>query len=100
MKVLIPLNGHLLIKPRPVEQSVSGIAIPDSVDRSAPTIGEVVLPGGTRDVKYGEKEVEWKHQFRPGMIILFSTLHPRKVMHDGEECLLIPSEDVYAVIEE
>lgn len=89
MKIITTLNGHVLIRPKKTD-APSGIDIPDSVDQERPTMGEVVAGGRDKDGR----------AISEGQTVLFSTLHPRKVTHDGEECLIVPGEDIYAVIEE
>lgn len=83
MRVEQTLNGYLLVRPRAAAE-VEGIEIPDVVDKEAPTIGEVVV---------GTEKIE------AGSIILFYGLSYRKAQHDGEELLLVHSDDVYAILE-
>jgi len=94
MKVITPLNGYLLIRPRPTER-LAGIEIPDSVDKEKATVGTVVV---TNNVKLSQY-IDW---YKPevGATVLFAALAPRKVEHEGEECLLVSCEDIYAIIQE
>lgn len=90
MKVSQVLNGHVLVRPKTAD-AVAGIAIPDSVDKERPTMGTVVI---------GTTISDGEHGLATGATVLFHSLSPRKVIHDGEECLLIHGEDIYAVTEE
>lgn len=96
MKVLQVLNGHVLLRPR-VAKTVAGIAIPDSVDKERPTVGEVVS-GNT--VKVGTTENGTICKLNESDIVLFNAFSPRKVEAEGEELLLVNGEDIYAVIQE
>lgn len=98
MKVLTPLNGHVLVRPRKPAPAPAGIAIPDSVDKERETVGEIMIGNYIMKSDAGKTYVP-VIQVKEGDTVLFSSLHPRKVMHDGEECLLIHGEDILAVIE-
>ena len=85
MKILQTLNGKVLVKPIVEEKRVDGIDIPDSVDKEKSNKGLVLV--GLDDIKKDS-------------LVLYRTLTPMETVHDGEDCLLIDGEDIYAVIEE
>ncbi len=87
MKVISTLNEFVLIRPRDTAQKVSGIEIPESVDKEMPTMGEVVLSPDARSPKESD-------------LVIFSAFKPVKVMHGGEELLLVNREDIYAILGE
>ncbi len=105
MKVTQPLNGYLLIKPKPTAEAIPGIEIPDSVDKEKATVGTIVLSNYIKksciadtSVKPNTNIMVW---LMPdvGSTVIFNAFAPRKVTHEGEECLLVQCEDIYAVIE-
>ncbi len=99
MKITTVLNGHLLIRPR-AAADVAGIVIPDSVDKEKATIGEVVVGNEVKTngltKQYGNETVK----IEKGEVVLFNAFAPRKITHDGVDCLLVNGEDIYAIIEE
>jgi co-chaperonin GroES (HSP10) len=101
MKITQVLNGHVLIRPR-VAKQIAGIEIPDSVDKERATTGEVVI-GNTVGISGTFANAQMSsllYQIGAGDIVIFNSLSPRKIVHENEDCLLIPSEDIYAVIQE
>ncbi len=88
------MNGYVLVKPRE-EKKISGIEIPASVDKEKISTGTVKI-----QTTYENKEAGHTITLSVGATVLFDSLRPKKVEHDGEECLLIPASDIYAVIEE
>lgn len=102
MNIIQPLNGHVLIRPR-ATAAPAGIEIPDSVDKEKPTVGEVLI---TADLplhlngRETEHFVDKRVLLAAGAVVIFNAFAPRKVEHDGEECLLVSAEDIYAVIQE
>lgn len=92
MQILTTLNGHVLVRPRKAASALTGIEIPDSVDKEAPTVGEVLI---NNPIKFDGSPV-----IGIGTHVLFHALSPKKVVHDGEECLLVNVEDIYAIVQE
>lgn len=100
MRITQPLNGHVLIRPRKSAPAPAGIDIPESVDKEVTTMGEVVVGNDIHErAAHPDVRITDLYRLGAGQIVLFSSLSPRKVEHDGEECLLIHGEDVLAVIE-
>jgi co-chaperonin GroES (HSP10) len=96
MKVITTLNGHVLIRPRKTA-APAGIDIPDSVDKEKATLGEVVIGNYVKATFRDDQDFRYLDD---GKIVLFRALAPLPVKHDGEECLLVNGEDIYAVIQE
>jgi chaperonin GroES len=94
---LRPLNDHLIVKALPKEEkSVSGIIIPDTVDKERPERGEVMAVGPGRLLDNGSRvPVEVK----VGDKVVFKKYAPDEVKIDDVEYLVIKSDDVMAIIE-
>ncbi len=91
---LKPLGGNTLVKPV-AEKSVSGIVLPDTVDREKPQKGEVVALGTGKVTNEGKK-VEFN--VKVGDIILFKKYSPDEIEVDGEDYLIMDEEAVLAIL--
>lgn len=91
---LKPLGGNILVKPV-AEKSVSGIVLPDTVDREKPQKGEVVALGTGKVTNEGKK-VEFN--VKVGDIILFKKYSPDEIEVDGEDYLIMDEEAVLAIL--
>lgn len=98
MRIIQPLNGYILIRPRKTA-TPAGIDIPDSVDKEKATVGTVVIGGNVFGFNAQGSNFNQIVGVSVGDTVLFSAIAPRKVEHEGEECLLVNGEDIYAVIE-
>ncbi len=96
MSNIKPLFDKVILKPiTEDEKTVSGIVLPDTHEKEKPEKGEVVAVGegkltedGKRlpmDVKVGDK-------------VLFSKYGPTEVKIDGQEMLIVGSEDILAIL--
>jgi chaperonin GroES len=94
---LRPLADRVIVKPiSDKEATVSGIILPDTVDKEKSEKGEIIAvgPGKTTDegkimplaVKVGDK-------------VLFKKYSPDEFELDGEEYLILSESDLMAVIE-
>ena len=81
MSSLKPLNDRVLVKPT-VEETVSGIIIPDS-SKEKPITGVVVETGGMEDVVVGDR-------------IIFSKYGYDVVKENNEELYLISRTSILA----
>lgn len=91
---LKPLSDRVLVKPiEESEMTVSGIVLPDTMDKE-PEKGEVVAvgPGHYEDGKLIPISV------KVGDKVVFRKYGPDKVKIDGEEVFFIKEEDILAVI--
>ena len=91
---LKPLGGNILVKPV-AEKSVSGIVLPDTVDRENPQKGEVVALG-TGKVTNDGKKLEFN--VKAGDVILFKKYSPDEIEVDGEDYLIMDEEAVLAIL--
>jgi chaperonin GroES len=91
---LKPLGGNILVKPV-AEKSVSGIVLPDTVDREKPQKGEVVALG-TGKVTNDGKKLEFN--VKAGDVILFKKYSPDEIEVDGEDYLIMDEEAVLAIL--
>ena len=94
---LRPINDHIVVKALPAEEtSLSGIIIPETVDKDRPERGEVLAVGPGRTTENGQRV---PLEVKPGDKIIFKKYAPDQVKIDKVEYLIIKAEDVMAVIE-
>jgi len=92
-----PVSDHIVVKAVSKETtSVSGIIIPDTVDKERAERGEVVAVGPGRVLENSCRSVM---DVSVGQTVLFKKYAPDEVKIDGQEFLIIRSEDVMAIIE-
>lgn len=92
--VLKPLGGNILVKAVP-EKTVSGIVLPDTVDKEKPQRGEVIALGTGKINKDGQTI---PFNVKVGDVVLFKKYSPDEVEMDGEEYLIMDEDAVLAVI--
>jgi len=92
-----PLSDHVLIEPiKKIEQTKTGILLPDTGDKERPEQGKVIAVGPgkkTNDGKIISLEV------KPGDVVLFTKYGPNEVKVEDKEYLIAKEEDVLAIIE-
>lgn len=94
---LRPVGDHLIVKPLAKEEkSVSGIIIPDTVDKERPERGEVIAVGPGKMLENGQRSVA---EVKVGDKVVFKKYAPDELKLDGVEYLVIKNDDVMAVIE-
>jgi len=94
---LRPIGDHIIVKPLAKEEkSISGIIIPDTVEKERAERGEVVAVGPGRTLENGTRSVV---DVKVGDKVVFKKYAPDEVKVGGEEFLVIKMEDVVAVIE-
>ncbi len=94
---LRPIGDHLIVKPLAKEEKpVSGIIIPDTVEKERAERGEVVAVGPGRTLENGTRSVV---DVKVGDKVVFKKYAPDEIKLDGVEFLVIKMEDVVAVIE-
>jgi chaperonin GroES len=95
---LRPLSDHIIVKPLPEEEvSVSGIILPDTVDKERPERGEVVQIGPGKMLENGQMS---QMNVEIGQKVVFKKYAPDEVKVKDEKYLVIRMEDIIAVIEE
>ena len=94
---LTPVSDHIIVKAVSADQtSVSGIIIPDTVSKERPERGEVISVGPGRMLDNGTRGTM---DVKPGQVVLFKKYSPDEFKVDGQEFLIIRSEDVMAIVE-
>jgi len=91
---LKPLGGNILVKPV-AEKSVSGIVLPDTVDREKPQKGEVIALGTGKLAKDGKKIA---FNVKVGDIVLFKKYSPDEIEVDGEDYLIMDEDAILAIL--
>lgn len=93
---VLPLGEKLLIKRIEAEgKTAGGIVLPDSA-KEKPREGKIIAVGNGKLLKNGERA---KFQIKKGDRVLFSSYGGTEVKFDGEEYLLMPEDDILAVID-
>ena len=91
-----PLRDRLVIQRLEAdERTAGGIILPDTA-REKPKQGRVIAVGEGRQLPSGACA---KAQVSKGDLILFASYAGTEVTIDGDEYLVMPEEDVLAVIE-
>ena len=94
---LRPLGDHIVVKPLSAEEkSVSGIIIPDTIDKERSERGEVLAVGPGKPLENGSRA---PMEVKVGDKVLFKKYAPDEVKVDKQEYLVIRQEDVMAIIE-
>ena len=91
---LKPLGGNLLVK-AVVEKSISGIVLPDTIDKEKPQKGEVIALGTGKIAKDGKKIA---FNVKIGDIVLFKKYSPDEVELDGEDYLIMDEDAILAIL--
>jgi len=91
---LKPLGGNILVKPV-TEKSVSGIMLPDTVDREKPQKGEVIAVGTGKVTDDGKRLA---FNVKVGDVILFKKYSPDEVEVDGEDYLIMDEDAILAIL--
>jgi len=95
---LRPIGDHIIVKPLSEEEvSVSGIIIPDTVDKERSERGEVIAVGPGRVLENGSRTA--MGDIKEGDKVVFKKYAPDEVKINKEEFLVISIGDVMAVIE-
>ncbi len=91
-----PLGGRVLVKPQEVqEKTAGGLVIPPSAaDEKKPAFGKVVKLGVGKDSKGNSV----KFDVKVGDNIYFKKYAPEEIEVDGEEYLILDTEDILAVV--
>lgn len=91
-----PLGDRVVVAPAEKEEkvSVSGIIIPDTVDKEKPAKGKVVAVGPG---KYDDGELV-PMQVKVGQTVLFSKYGYDEVKVDGKEYYILSESQILAVI--
>ena len=90
-----PLGDKILVKRLEAEaKTAGGIVLPDNA-KEKPKEGKVIALGSGRQLDEGGRGT---FQVKKGDRILFASYAGTEVKVDGEEYLLMPEEDVLAIV--
>lgn len=90
-----PLGDKIVVERLDAEEKTSGgIVLPDSA-KEKPKEGKVIAVGEGKLLENGKRA---KFQVKKGDRILFSSYAGTEVTIDGKELLVMPEEDVLAVV--
>jgi chaperonin GroES len=90
-----PLGDKVLIKRLEAEEKTpGGIVLPDAA-KEKPKKGKVIALGDGRQTKTGEKVA---FQVSLGDTVLFGSFAGTEVTVDGEEYVLMPEDDILAIL--
>jgi len=92
-----PLGDRVVVKPLTKEEvTVSGIIIPDTVDKERPEQGEVIAIGPGRLLDNGQRATM---DLTVGDKIVFKKYAPDEIEVGDEKVLVVSESDVMAVLE-
>ena len=96
-KTIIPLGDRVLIAVDINEdkKTVSGIIIPETVDKEKPEIGQVVAVGAGRVNDDGDVI---PMRVKKGDTVIFSKFGPDEIKVDDEEYLILSEGNILAII--
>jgi len=97
-KIITPLSDRVLVKPlseSEEKKTVSGIIIPETIDKEKPQQGKVVAVGKGRISDDGKV---LSMQVKVGDSIIFSKYGPDEIKVDGEEYYILSESNILAVI--
>jgi chaperonin GroES len=91
-----PLGNRILVKPQEEEETIAGglVVPPSANDDKRPAMGEVLKLGKGKD----EDGKELSFEIKIGDIIYFKKYSPNEIEIEGEQYLIVDTEDVLAVI--
>ena len=90
-----PLGDKILVKRLDAEEvTAGGIVLPDSA-KEKPKEGEVIAVGNGKLLEDGQRG---EPQVKKGDRVLFTSYAGTEVKVDGEEYLVMPEEDILAVV--
>lgn len=94
---IYPLGDRVVVKPEDTkeEKSISGIIIPETVDKEKPMKGKIVAVGPGR---VGDDNELIPMQVKVGQTVLFTKYGYDEVKVDGEEYYILSESQVLAVI--
>ena len=95
MAKIKPLGEKVLVKRLEAEEKTAGgIVLPDTA-KEKPKQGKVIALGDGKQLESGEKA---PFQVKVGDNVLFGSFAGTEVNVDGEEYLLMPEDDILAII--
>lgn len=93
---LKPLGDKVLVERlEALEKTKGGIVLPETA-KEKPREGRVVAVGEGRLLEDGTRA---KHQVKAGDRVIFASYAGNEVKHEGKEYLVMPDEDILAVVD-
>jgi chaperonin GroES len=91
-----PLGNRILVRPQEEEETIAGglVVPPSANDEKRPAMGEVLKLGVGKD----DEGKEVKFDVKKGDIIYFKKYSPTELEIEGEEYLIVDTEDILAII--
>jgi chaperonin GroES len=91
-----PLGNRILVRPQEEEETIAGglVVPPSANDDKRPAMGEVLKLG----IGKGEDGKEVKFEVKKGDIIYFKKYSPTELEIEGEEYLIVDTDDILAII--
>lgn len=97
MKKIRPLGDRVIVKPLGQEEvTVSGIVLPDTVNKEKPEQGEVMATGPGKRLDSGEIA---PMSVKVGDKVVFRKYSPDEIEVDGEDVLVISESDIVGILE-
>ncbi len=96
--MLKPLNGNIIVRPAPVEETVSnGIVIPNltGMRREPVHRGVVVAVGEGKLLKNGDRANVF---VKPGDTVVYGKYAGQEIVHESEELLVMEEYAVFAIV--
>lgn len=94
---LQPIGGNILVRPLTEKTTVSGIVLPDTIDKEKPQKGTVIALGTG---KINEKGERVPFNVKVDDVVIFKKYSPDEIEVDGEDLLIMEESDILAVITE
>ena len=93
---ITPLGSRVVVKPQDIQEKTPGglVIPPNATEEKRPAFGEVVKLGIGKD-KEGKA---LKFNIKVGDLVYFKKYTPEEIEIDGEEYLILESEDILAIV--
>lgn len=90
-----PLHDSVIVKAITEEKTVSGIIIPETVEKGRPERGEVIAVGPGKMLENG---VRTPVSVQVGDKVIFKKYGPDEVKVEGETLLIVSERDILAIL--
>ncbi len=92
-----PLNENVVVKPIIKDEvTISGIVLPDTLDKERPERGEVIAIGEGKLLDNGQRA---PMSVKIGDKVMFKKYSPDEIKIDKDEYLVISQNDILAILE-
>lgn len=95
IKPMKPLHDNVIVKAITEEKTVSGIIIPETVEKGRPERGEVVAVGPGKLLENGQRAPV---SVQIGDQVVFKKYGPDEVKVEGETLLILSEHDILAIL--